>query len=117
MGGASWATNSGLDDGGGAGNKLIAAYTGYTLTSVAGTTSANYAGNNIDVDNSGEGLLDGPITPNTLRFSTSGRQYRDPLRRRASTMNDGGILVAASVGNNLSTITGGTLTGQPGGSA
>lgn len=81
----------------------------YTLTSVAGTTVANYLNANIDVDNSA-GLLDGVITPYSLRFNTATATIVT-LATGTNTITSGGILVTPAVGANLSTITGGTLNG------
>ena len=81
----------------------------YTLTSVAGTTVANYLNANIDVDNSA-GLLDGVITPYSLRFNTASATTVT-LATGINTITSGGILVTPAVGANLSTITGGTLKG------
>ncbi|MCX5653038.1 MAG: autotransporter-associated beta strand repeat-containing protein, partial [Planctomycetota bacterium] len=107
-----WATVAGTDwavNSTNAADGLITAYTGYTLTSVAGTTAANYTNNNIDVDNSAE-TLSGVITPNSLRFNAAAANTVT-LAGGTSTISAGAILVNSAVGANLSTITGGTLTG------
>jgi fibronectin-binding autotransporter adhesin len=76
----------------------------YTLSSVAGTSAAAYLGN-INVDNSA-GLIDGPITANSLRFSSAAANTLT-LAAGTNTLTSGGILVGSGVGSNLSTITGG----------
>jgi autotransporter-associated beta strand protein len=81
----------------------------YTLTSVAGTTGTNYLDGNIDVDNSA-GLIDAAITANSVRFSSAAANTLT-LAAGLNTLSAGGILVGSSVSGNLSTITGGTLTG------
>ena len=91
------------------GGSGITAYSGYTTTSSAGTSAANYASNHIDVDSS-EGTIDAVITPNTLRFNTAAA-HTLTLAAGTNVINSGGILVGSNVGNNLSTITGGDLTG------
>jgi len=93
----------------GAGNPITGFAGTYTLTSLAGQTAANYAGNNIGVDNSA-GLLSGVITPNSLRFNTAA-PTTVTLATGTSSIGSGSILVTSAVGANLSTITGGTLTG------
>ena len=105
-GGASFATSAGNGTNPGA----ITPLTAYTETSVAGTASANYAGANIDVNNS-PAALDGPATPNSLRFNTAAATTLT-LSAGANTVTSGGILVTPSVGSNVSTITGGTLAGS-----
>ncbi len=105
VGGTDWATNDGTN--------IVALGAGsYTLTSVAGTTMANYSGANIDVDNSA-GLVSGVIAPNTLRFNAASANTVT-LAAGTSTITSGGIVVSSNVGNNLSTITGGTLQGASG---
>jgi len=96
FGGISWATV----DGGG----IIQAYTGYTLSSVAGTTAANYDSVHIDVD--ANQTLDGPITPFSLRYNTAGART---LTLTGVGNQIGSVLVTANVGANTSTIAGGTL--------
>ena len=81
----------------------------YTLTSVAGTTGANYLDGNIDVDNSA-GVIDAAITGNSLRFNSPAANTLT-LAAGSNAINAGGILVGSAVGSNLSTITGGTITG------
>ena len=81
----------------------------YTQTSVAGATSANYTGLNIDVDSSA-GALDAAITANSLRFSANAANTVT-LTGTTNVISTGGILVGSGVGSNLSTITGGTLAG------
>jgi autotransporter-associated beta strand protein len=82
----------------------------YTTTTAAGTTAANYANFNIDADSSA-GLLDGVITPNTLRFNSAAANTVT-LAAGNNTIGAGGILVSSAVGGNASTITGGTLQGS-----
>ena len=92
----------------GAGTEITGLGT-YTLTSVAGTTGTNYLGGNIDVDNSA-GLIDTAITANSVRFSAVAANTLT-LAAGLNTLSAGGILVGSSVSGNLSTITGGSLTG------
>ncbi len=99
--GDSWAVANGI-------NTAITGLSSYTQTSVAGTTAANYTGGNIDVDNSA-GTLSAGIAANSLRFSTAAANILSLTG--ANTLAAGGILVGSGVGSNLSTITGGTLTG------
>ncbi|MCX6876176.1 MAG: autotransporter-associated beta strand repeat-containing protein [Verrucomicrobia bacterium] len=77
----------------------------YTNTSAALDVPAKYTGKNMNVDSSQSPA--GVITPNSLRFNTAAA-YTLTLQG-ANTIASGGILVGTSVGNNLSTITGGTL--------
>ncbi len=88
----------------------ISGLVSYTLTSVAGTTGANYLNGNIDVDNSA-GLIDAAIAGNSLRFNSSAANTLT-LAAGSNVLSGGGILVNSAVGSNLSTITGGTLTGS-----
>ena len=102
VGGTTWAVNStGLTDG------PITGLTTYTLSSVAGDTASNYAGANISIDS--DQTLDGIATPNSLRFNNAAANTL--TLQGANTVASGGILVTSTVANNLSTITGGTLTG------
>jgi fibronectin-binding autotransporter adhesin len=101
FGGTTWAVGNG-------GASAITGLASYTLSSVAGTTGANYASGNIDVDNS-PGTLDAGITASSLRFSAAGANTLDLTG--ANVLSSGGILVGSSVGGNLSTVSGGTLTG------
>jgi fibronectin-binding autotransporter adhesin len=100
--GNDWAVNStnGADG-------PITAYSGYTLTSVAGDTAANYANAHIDVDSSP--TLDGGISANSIRFN--GAAARTVTLTGANNLAAGGIMVNPGVGANASVITGGTLTG------
>jgi fibronectin-binding autotransporter adhesin len=99
--GQAWAVANGADT-------PITAFADYTLTSVAGTSADNYSStSNIDVDNDG-GAIDAGITVNSLRFSAAAA---NTLTLTEANVVTGGILVGSSVGGNLSTITGGTLTG------
>lgn len=84
----------------------------YTLTSVAATGAANYANRFIEVNNSA-GILDGAITPISLRFNTAGANTVT-LTGTPNIITSGGILVSNAVGANLSTITGGELAGAAG---
>lgn len=83
----------------------------YTLSSVAGTSGANYDGANIDIDDNA-GALDAGIAANSLRFSTAAANSLSLTG--SNTITSGGILVGSGVGANLSTITGGTLAGSAG---
>ncbi len=101
--GANWATNDGTK---------IVALGSYTLTSAAGTSAGSYAAADIDVDSSA-GLLDGTITPNSLRFNAAAANTVT-LAAGNNSITSGGILVSSNVGANVSTITGGTLLGAAG---
>jgi len=90
---------------GGAG-VAISGFNSYTQTSTAGNTAANYTGLNIDVNSS---QSPGTFTANSLRFSSA--SARTLTLTGTNTITSGGILVGSGVGNNLSTITGGTLIG------
>ena len=81
----------------------------YTLTSVAGTTVGSYLNANVDVDDN-SGAPAAAITANSLRFSANAANTLT-LATGPNTITSGGILVGSGVGGNLSTITGGTLTG------
>jgi fibronectin-binding autotransporter adhesin len=81
----------------------------YTLSSVAGVAATSYLNGNIDVDSS-TGALDAAITANSLRFSAAAANTMT-LTGTTNIITSGGILVGSLVGNNLSTITGGTLAG------
>lgn len=100
--GNTWAVANGA-------NNAISGLSSYTLTSVATTLAGNYTGNNIDV-NDNSGVLDGAITTNSLRFSTGGANTL-ALTGAPNVITSGGILVGSGVGANLSTISGGELTG------
>jgi len=99
--GDSWAVANGA-------GVAISGLGSYTLSSVAGTTGANYDGNNIDVDSS-PGVLDAAITTNSLRFSSAAANTL--TLTGTNVITTGGVLVGSGVGANLSTITGGTLAG------
>lgn len=79
----------------------------YTQSSAALNAAASYTGLNIDVDSSQ--TPDAAITANSLRFS--GAAANTLTLQGTNTITSGGILVGSAVGSNLSTITGGTLTG------
>ena len=99
--GSTWAVANGADT-------AITGLASYALSSAAGTTAANYTGANIDVDNSA-GTLAGVITPSSLRFNAAAA---NSVTLAAGTNSiSSGIMVTSAVGNNLSTISGGTLTG------
>ena len=100
--GTTWAVANGAD-------VAISGLGSYTLTSAAGTTAANYLNNNIDVDGRA-GALDAAITANSLRFNAAAANTMT-LTGTTNVITTGGILVSSAVGNNLSTITGGTLAG------
>lgn len=107
VGGTDWASSAGT--GVAAGN--ISPYTGYLLTSVAGDADTNYlATSNVDVNSTQ--TLSGPVTINTLRFSSAAANTLNLTG--ANVLNSGGILVSSAVGANASSITGGTLAGSPG---
>jgi len=97
-----WAVSSGsgLDITG-----LAAFYT----TSTGGTTAANYAAKNIDIDSSP--TIVGNINANTIRFNSNSRVLTLPAGD--NIFGAGGILVASGVTG--SQITGGNLLGSSGG--
>jgi len=107
-----WATYGGTDWATNLGGGVIGAFTGYTLTSLAGTNAANYTNAHMDVDSS-EGTLSGVIDVQSFRFNLNTAPYTVTLT--GTTNRIGGILVTSNVGNNLSTITGGTLTASTAG--
>ena len=84
----------------------VTAATTYTNTSSALDDPANYTDNNMNVDSS-QTPTDA-ITPNSLRFNSAAPHTL--TLQDANTITSGGILVGTGVGNNLSKITGGTLT-------
>ncbi len=94
----------------GPGNK-ITQLASYTQTSVAGTNASNYTDGNIDVNNSA-GTLNANINANSLRFNTAAANTLS--LSGSNSLATGGILVGSTVGNNLSTISGGTLSGANG---
>jgi autotransporter-associated beta strand protein len=98
VGGTDWAINS-TDAADGA----ITAYVGYTSDFWLG------AGDNTTVTNNGTVV---GCTTNSLRFNAAGA-YTLTLDS-TNTITSGGILVTSNVGNNLNTITGGTLQGASG---
>ncbi len=100
-----WATVDGTNWAATDGGNNVVAFTGYTATSAAGDVAANYTNNNLSVNSTQ--TLDGPATPNSFAFNTAG-SYTITLTG-ANTLTAGGILVNAGVGNNTSTITGGTI--------
>lgn len=102
VGATDWAVNStnGADG-------SITALSGYTQTLLAGNTGSNYANAHITVDSTQ--TLGGVITANTLRFNHAGA-YTLNLATGNNILNTGGILVTSNVGNNLSSVAGGTLT-------
>jgi autotransporter-associated beta strand protein len=81
----------------------------YALTSVATTNETAYLDANVDVDDN-SGSPAAAITANSLRFSEAEANTLT-LATGPNTITTGGILVGSGVGANLSTITGGTLTG------
>ena len=100
-GGANWAVGS---TAGAATN--ITAFGAYTTTSAAGTTAANYNGQEIDVTGSVAPL--GNITPDSLRFSAVG-PFTLTLAAGVNSITSGGILTTPTE-TASSTIAGGTLT-------
>ncbi len=106
VGGLDWATNSTNGEDG-----PITTYTGYTLSSVAGNTAANYLDKNISVNSSP--TLGGEVSPNSLRFATAGASTL--TLTGINTITTGGILVTSTVGANPTLITGGSLSGAAGG--
>ena len=100
--GTTWAVANGA-------GTAITGLAAYTTTSGAGTTAANYASNNIDVNNSA-GLVSNVITANSLRFNTSAATTVT-LAAGTNALGSSSLLVTSTVGNFLSTITGGDLTG------
>jgi autotransporter-associated beta strand protein len=94
VGGTTWAVSG----------AAITPLTTYVLSS----TAVSYTNFNVDVNSSPS--PSGAITPNSLRFSGAAAQTLTLLGTSSNTVASG-ILVTAAVGGNLSTITGGTLTG------
>ncbi|MGC3968976.1 MAG: hypothetical protein QM775_16865 [Pirellulales bacterium] len=83
----------------------------YLTTAAAGNTAANYlTTSNVDVTSSP--TLGGPITINSLRFSSTTAQTL--TLTGVNVINSGGILVSSGVGNVATAITGGTLQGATG---
>jgi autotransporter-associated beta strand protein len=81
----------------------------YVSTTTHGNTALNYQPtDHIDVTSSP--TLDGGITVDTLRFKTAGAHTL--ALQGNNYIQSGGILVSSGVGNNLTTITGGTLAGN-----
>jgi autotransporter-associated beta strand protein len=99
--GSTWAVANGA-------GTAITGLASYALSSAAGTTAANYTDANIDVDNSA-GTLAGVITPSSLRFNAAAAN--SVTLAAGTNIISSGIMVTSAVGNNLSTISGGTLTG------
>jgi autotransporter-associated beta strand protein len=97
VGGTTWAVTG----------ASITPLTTYVLSSTALNAQASYAGNvNVNTSQSPGGA----ITPNSLRFADANARTLTLLSTSSNTVASG-ILVTAAVGANLSTITGGTLTG------
>ena len=105
VGGTDWATNNGTN---------VVAMTSYYTTATGGNTALNYAGKDVDVT-SNEGEMSGALTLNSLRFNASDDYTLTLKTGTINTISSGGILVTNTVGNNLSTITGGTLRGSASG--
>ncbi|MEI6647986.1 MAG: hypothetical protein WCP12_18255, partial [bacterium] len=104
MNGSSWAyvnTNGMLD---------ALSASAYVTSSVAGTVAANYANTNIDVDVNQ--TITGIITPNSLRFSVSGRSLN--LAAGTNVIQSGGILItqAGNGGVNGGNVTSGSADGS-----
>jgi autotransporter-associated beta strand protein len=102
--GSTWAVSAGTGAAAGPISGLPAS--SYTTTATAGTTASNYSNANIDVTTSVTPTA--AIAPNSLRFNTAA--VSTLTLTGANTISSGGILVTANVGNNLTTITGGTIT-------
>ena len=102
VGGTSWAV--GATTAGTA--TAITALTNYTTTSAAGTTAANYAGGNIDVNSSVAPAA--AITSNTLRFNTAATAETLTLTG-TNSLASGGILMTPNAGASANIITGGIL--------
>ena len=106
VGGTTWAVNStDLADG------PITGLATYTLSSVAGDTATNYAGANISIDSNQ--ILDAAATPNSLRFNNLAANTL--TLTGTNTIGSGGVLVTSTVGNNLSIIETGSITGPANG--
>ena len=105
VGGTSWASNNGTN---------IVALESFTTTTSAGIVASAYTNNDMDVDSSA-GTLDGVITTSSLRFNTAAATTLTLAATGNNVISSGGILVTSAVGNNLSTITGGTLAGAASG--
>lgn len=95
VGGSDWAANNTTN---------IVAYTGYT---------ANTWGTDINTNVTSSGTIADNSTTHSLRFNTAGATTL--TLGGVNTLTSGGILVGSTVGNNLTTITGGTLQGSSGG--
>ncbi|CAN5729146.1 hypothetical protein BH09VER1_BH09VER1_39180 [soil metagenome] len=100
FGGSTWAVANGA---GGA----ITGLTSFT-TSTAGTTAPGTT-SNVDFQAS-NGTAWNTQSVNSLRFNTGTATTLTVGAGQALTVSTGGILVSSTVGNNLSLITGGTLT-------
>ena len=107
FGGSTWAVSAGSPGNPGA----ITGLATYTTSATAGTVAASYAGADIDVTASE--TLAGAITPNSLRFNTAAGNTL--TLTGTNVIATGGILNTSAVGNNGSTIAGGTLEGSAGG--
>jgi len=104
-----WAVSAGNGSTAGA----ITGLATFLTTTTAGNTAANYlTTSDVDVTNSPP-TLTGAITINSLRFNTAGANT--VTLTGVNTINTGGILVTATVGNNNQTISGGDLQGPNGG--
>lgn len=104
-----WATVNGTDWAVANGaNSAITAYSGYTA-STAGTTAPGTT-SNVDFQASNSTAWN-TQTINSVRFNTAAATTLTVGSGQALTVASGGILVTSAVGNNATTITGGTLTG------
>ncbi|MFZ4766333.1 MAG: beta strand repeat-containing protein, partial [Roseimicrobium sp.] len=108
FGGTDWAVNS-TNAADGRVDALAGA--SYYTTTTGGNTAANYASKHLDVTSSP--TLSGAITPYTLRFNQAAANT--VTLTGTNTISSSGILVTANVGNNLFTITSGTIRGPANG--
>jgi autotransporter-associated beta strand protein len=98
VGGANWAVAGS--------STAVTAYSGYTLQSGTWSSTAN-------MDVQADVTVGSGLGANSLRFNTAAATTVTLAGTNAIT--SGGILVGSTVGNNLTTITGGTLTGSASG--
>jgi autotransporter-associated beta strand protein len=102
VGGNDWAAKDASNNAIVAGSSIGGFYTANT----AGTLSGN-----ADMSGSVDTVLGADVAITSLRFNSAGART---VTATGQTLTTGGILVTAAVGNNVSTITGGTLIGASG---
>jgi autotransporter-associated beta strand protein len=99
VGGNEWAARDGISNIV-AGSSIVGFYTPNDATSLSG---------NADMSNGTDTTLASSPTLTSLRFNAAAART---INATGQTLTTGGILVTPAVGNNLSTITGGTLQGN-----